>query len=381
MNGSGDVAVLGGGVIGLAIAQALASRGATVRVFERDEPGRAASWAAAGMLAPYTERLDDEALLALCAQSLAMYPSFARACQEDSGVDVQLHLDGIVNAAFSDERLDELTDRARALSQRGIACELLDRSALLVAEPALGRKVLGALLLSGEGYVDNRRLGRALTAACERSGVTIVRDTEQLAIELDNRRVLGVRTHRGFTAARHVIVATGAWSASIPGLRDALAPPVTPVKGQMLALAAPRGFLKRTTWVPGAYLVPREDGRLLVGATVEHAGFDQRVTAEGVRALLDAALDAAPALGSFALTETWAGLRPATPDGRPILGPTGIDGLIMATGHYRNGILLTPITAQLIASFVETGDARPLEPWLLARFEKEGAAAKRMTTP
>jgi glycine oxidase len=147
----------------------------------------------------------------------------------------------------------------------------------------------------------------------------------------------------------------------------------------MLALATPRGFLKRTTWVPGAYLVPRDDGRLLVGATVERVGFDERVTAGGLRLLLDAALDAAPSLGAFAVTETWAGLRPATPDERPILGPTAVDGLILATGHYRNGILLTPATAQSIADFAESGDRTPLEPWLLARFEKEGAGAKRIS--
>ena len=376
-----DVAILGGGLIGLAIAYELAQRGANVRVFERDEPGRAASWAGAGMLAPYTERIGDEPLLQLCAESLSLYPRFVESVQAASGVDVQLHLEGVVNAAFDDERMHELASHARELSERGIGCSVLDRKAALFAAPSLGRPVRGAVVVSGEGYVDNRRLGRALTAACESAGVSIVRETEELAIECDARRVLGVRTHLGFSAATHVVVAAGAWSASVPGLPHACRPPVEPVKGQMLALAAPSGFLKRTTWVPGAYLVPREDGRLLVGATVERCGFDERVTAAGIRALLDAALTAAPSLGGFSVTETWAGLRPGTPDERPVLGPAPLQGLILATGHYRNGILLTPVTARLIADFVASGDASPLAPWLLARFEREGAAAERMTRP
>ena len=380
MRFSGDVAVVGAGLIGLAIADELARRGAQVRVFERDEPGRAASWAGAGMLAPYTERIDDDAMLALCAESLRLYPEFAARVRKISGVDPHLHLDGIVNAAFTDERERARREHAEELRARGIACDVLDRREALLAEPALGRTVRSALLVHGEGYVDNRRLGRALAAACDARGVAIVRGARSLVVECDERRVLGVRTDRGFAPASYVIVAAGAWSNAIDGIPTRCRPPVRFVKGQMLALAAPRGFLKRTTWVPGAYLVPREDGRLLVGATVEPDVEDDRVTASGVRALLDAALEAAPSLGAFTLTEMWAGLRPGTPDERPILGPTGVDGLIMATGHYRNGILLTAVTAQLIADFVASGDVSPLTPWLLGRFEKEGAATARMTS-
>ncbi len=352
---SGDVAIIGAGLIGLATAHELAQRGAAVRVFERGEPGRAASWAGAGMLAPYTERVEDDALLDLCATSLAMYREFAQRIESAGEVSVHLRLDGIVNAAFDDERMQTLRDHAAHLRGQNVACDVLDRSEAMIAEPSLGRHVRGALVVAGEGYVDNRRLGRALTAACEAAGVTIVRNARDVAIESDARRVLGVRSDLGFAPAANVVVATGAWSATVPGLPASCAPPVEPVKGQMLALATPRSFLKRTTWVPGAYLVPRDDGRLLIGATVEHAGFDERVTAGGIRSLLDAALDAAPSLGVFALTEMWAGLRPGTPDERPILGPTPLDGLVLATGHYRNGILLTPVTARLIADFIETG--------------------------
>ncbi|HUA08083.1 MAG TPA: glycine oxidase ThiO [Candidatus Acidoferrales bacterium] len=357
----GDVLVVGGGLIGLAIAFELAERGAAVRVYDRGEPGHGASWAGAGMLAPFAERIEDEPMLALCRDSLARYPAFVERVSRAGGVSVEVALDGIVEAAFDDARLDALAAYARELPARGIACELLDRRATLIAEPSLGKHVTGALVVRGQGYVDNRRLGRALLEACRARGVVVHAPVRDVALECDGRRALGIRSELGFTPARTVINAAGAWAAFVPGLPDFARPPVTPVKGQMLALAAPQGFLRRATWVPGAYLVPRPDGRLLIGATVEpEAGFDERVTAAATHALLHAALAAAPALGAFTVTETWAGLRPATPDGRPLIGPTAIDGLILATGHYRNGILLAPVTAELVASFVETGDIAPL---------------------
>lgn len=349
----GDVAIIGGGVIGLATAFELAGRGATVRVYERGEPGRAASWAAAGMLAPDTERVEDEELRKLCAESLRMYPDFVERVRAASGIDPHLHLDGILNAAFDERAMEELRVHAAQLKTRGIPCALLDRRETIAAEPALGRNVVGSLVLNAEGQVDNRRLGRALSAACESRGAIIFRGVADLYVECDDRRVLGIRTNRGFAAADCVVNAAGSWAASIPGIPAHAAPSVVPVKGQMLALAMPTGFVRRTTWVPGAYLVPRSDGRLLVGATVERAGFDERVTAKGIGSLLEAALVAAPSIGDFALTETWAGLRPGTADGRPIIGATGLEGLFSATGHYRNGILLTPVTAHVIAELVE----------------------------
>ncbi len=349
----GDVAIIGAGLIGLATAFELSERGAVVRVYERGEPGRAASWAGAGMLAPYTEGIEDESLLSLCASSLALYPAFVDRVREASRVDPHLRLDGIVNAAFDDEQLDRLRAHSRELRQRVVPFELLDRSETLALEPALGKHVVGALLVRDEGYVDNRRLGRALVAACESRGVSFVRDAREVSVECDERRVRGIRSNRGFASASYVVNAAGAWAAQLPGIPEYCVPQVEPVKGQMLALAIPNGFVKRTTWVPGAYLVPREDGRLLIGATVEHAGFDERVTANGIRTLLDAALSAAPALANFALTETWAGLRPGTPHGLPYIGPTALEGLLLATGHYRNGILLTPVTARAIADIVE----------------------------
>lgn len=364
---NGDVVIAGAGLIGLSIAFELAGRGAAVRVYDRAEPARAASWAGAGMLAPYTERITDETLLAFCVQSLEEYPAFAARVRDASGIDAHLRLDGVLYAAFEPEGLDALREHGQALQARGVACELLDRAAALANEPWLGTAILGALVKNGEGSVDNRRLGRALAAACQARGVRIERSSS-IALECDSRRALGVRTDRGFVGAGAVVNACGAWAAHLPGVPAACAPPIEPCKGQMVALSVPAGFVRRPTWVPGAYLVPREDGRLLIGATVEATGFEERVTAHGIARLLDAALSAAPSLGGFAMTESWAGLRPATPDGLPVLGPTELDGFFLATGHYRNGILLAPATARSIADSIEGIGRETLEPFSIARF-------------
>jgi glycine oxidase len=375
---NGDVVVAGAGLIGLAIAFELAERGAAVRVYDREEPARAASWAGAGMLAPYTERIANEAMLALCLASLDEYPRFVDRIAGRSGIDPHLKLDGVFYAAFGELELAALRQHAVALRARGVPADLLDRAQALSSEPWLAASLSGALIKQNEGHVDNRRLGRALSTACRARGVRIER-SERLALECDGRRVLGVVTDRGFVAAGAVVNACGAWAAQLPGVPRDCVPPVVPIKGQMLALAAPAGFVRRASWVPGAYLVPRDDGRLLIGATVEAAGFDQRVTGEGMHELLHAALAAAPSLGGFAVTEQWAGLRPGTPDELPVLGATALEGLFLAAGHYRNGILLAPATARLVADAVETGDDSALRPFLLDRFGTEDAHAKRIT--
>jgi glycine oxidase len=365
-------------VIGLAIAFELVERGAVVRVIDRGEPAGAASWAAAGMLAPYTEGVREDSLVRLCAASLREYPDFAARVAAAGGVDAHLQLDGVIHAAFDGAQFDALRRRAQALAEGDVACDVLGRADILAAEPWLAASVVGGLKVAGEGCVDNRRLGRALIAACAARGARIERNSVA-RVECDGRRVLGVHTQLGFVAARAVVNACGAWSGTLAGLPDSCAPPVVPVKGQMIALAAPTGLVRHPTWVSGAYLVPREDGRLLIGATVESAGFDQRVTAKGVNELLHAAIAAAPSLEDFTITESWAGLRPGTPDGLPFLGPTPIDGLLLATGHYRNGILMAPATARLIADTVECGNSPELAPFTIARLRTERASVERIS--
>jgi glycine oxidase len=374
----GDVVVIGAGLIGLAVGFELAQRGATVRIYDRGEPARAASWAGAGILAPYSERLSDEALLEFCAASLREYPAFVERLRAAGELDPHLRLDGVVHVALNDVELERLKRQAHELAQRGVATKLLERAALLAVEPWVGAQVAGGLLIEGEGSVDNRRLGRALVAACAARGVTIER-ARALGVECDARRVLGVRTELGFVGAGAVINACGAWAAHLAGVPPSCIPPVQPIKGQMLALAVPRGFVRHTAWFPDAYLVPRDDGRLLVGATEETTGFDDRVTAQGTRDLLHAALCVAPSLGAFTVTETWAGLRPGTADALPFLGPTPLDGLFLATGHFRNGILLAPATARTVADAVEGKPATELRPFSIERLHAEESAASRIT--
>lgn len=370
------IVIIGAGLIGLAIAFELATRGASVRVLDARAPGKAASWAGAGMLAPYTEALVSRSFEELCVRSLALYPRFVESVRAAGGVDARLRLNGVLEAAYDDAQERRLRAHAEALAARGVAARFLERDETRFLEPALGPGVRGAAYSAAEGSVDNRRLGRALQAACSALGVRIDAPGGEVALEADARRVLGVQTRAGFAAAQTVINAAGAWAGIVDGVPAHVRVPVTPVKGQMLALAMPRGLVRRVTWVPGAYLVPRDDGRLLIGATVENAGFDVRVTAAGTRALLDAALAALPVLGDLAVAETWAGLRPGTPDGLPYIGATALTGYVVATGHYRNGILLAPATARGVADLVEGRPDGALAPFALERKDAPATVAK-----
>lgn len=349
MSTGADVVILGGGVIGLGIAWELARRGADVTLLERDAPGHAASWAAAGMLAPFTEDIQDTQFFDFAVASLRAYPEFARELHAASDVDIRLKLSGILEVAYDDAHATRLSDRVKRFANCGTRMRTIDDTGLAQYDGALARRSCVALLSEEEGQVDNRRLGRALYEAARRVGVRIRRDCAVQALECNARRVLGVTTREGFISASIVVNALGAWSGTLTGVPEQLVVPVTPVKGQMLAVAMPTRYLEHVVWASGVYLVPREDGRLLVGATVEDQGFDQRITAGGMHHLLAGMLRVLPGSAAFAVSETWAGLRPASPDGRPFLGRTTLDGYVLATGHYRNGVLLTPITAQTVA--------------------------------
>jgi glycine oxidase len=321
------------------------------------------------MLAPYTESIESPAFEALCADSLARYPRFVAEVQHFGGVDARLRLDGILDAAFDEAGAARARARVSALSARGIAARYLERDAALMLEPSLGAHVVGAAHSLTEGHVDNRRLGRALRAACGELNVPVEANAGEIVLESDARRVLGVRGRFGFIPARAVVNATGAWATDLHGVPDRAQIRVAPVKGQMLAIAIPKGFVRRVIWIPGnavvshPYLVPRDDGRLLVGATVEPDAHDTRVTARGIAGLLDATLAALPALGDFVVAETWAGVRPGTPDGLPYLGETPLAGYFTASGHFRNGILLAPATAHVMADVLEGKGASALAPF------------------
>lgn len=375
MNLGGDAVVVGGGLIGLGVAHELAGRGATVTLVDTGEPGASASWAGAGLLAPDSEAMPSAALRALSRDSLERYPRFVAGLYEETGVDARLRLDGIVRLAPTVPEGDRLKAHGEELRAEGVATVWLSRAQTVATEPAVAGSVRGALVVEREGHVDNRRLGRALRAACGQRGVRFATQQRSVALEIDERRVRGVRTDGGFIAAHSVVNAAGAWAAAVEGVPAAARITVFPVKGQMLALAMPRGLVRRNVWYPGGYASPRDDGRLLIGATVEDAGFNVRVTAQGLRDLLSAALAALPALRGLTISESWAGVRPATPDGLPYLGATNVEGYFVATGHFRNGILLTPATAQAVADAV-AGVARPdLAPF---RAGRGGPRAERL---
>ncbi len=360
-----DAIVIGAGLIGLAIADDLARRGLTVRVLDERASHEGASWAGAGMLAPHPERAWHEAFEQLCLRSFERYPGFVADLIERTGLDPALRTDGVLIVAPSEAAAERLRARVRELRARGVDATWLDVPQARDAEPAFEAHQHGAVLVAAGGQIDNRLLLAALEAACRREGVTIEREALGVRVEIEHDRVSAVRTKGERFTASTVVNAAGAWAGRIAGVPAAAAVPVTPVKGQMLALAS--ASIRRVTWVEDYYLVPRGEGRLLVGATSEQAQFDQRVTAGAVHGLLASVLERLPGLADAALLETWAGLRPGTPDGLPYLGPTPVEGYVLACGHYRNGILLAPITAFLIAELVAGKRVELDDGFLLAR--------------
>ncbi|GGY84381.1 glycine oxidase ThiO [Streptomyces olivaceoviridis] len=385
-----DVLVIGGGIIGLVTAWRAAQRGLATAVVD-PEPGGGAAQVAAGMLAAVTElHYGEETLLALNLESARRYPAFAAELTELTGHDLGYRRCGTLAIALDADDRAHLRE-LHALQQRsGLASEWLSGRECRRLEPMLAPGVRGGLRVDGDHQIDPRRLAAALVAACERAGVVFHRAwAERLDVVRD--RATGVTTADG-TALRadRVVLAAGSLSGRLAGVPDELLPPVRPVKGQVLRLTVPRRyapFLSRTVRavVRGGqvYLVPRENGELVVGATSEELGWDTTVTAGGVYELLRDAHELVPGITELPLTETRAGLRPGSPDNAPLLGPSGLAGLLLATGHYRNGVLLTPVTGDVLAHALVTGElpqeARPFTPRRFGTARGEGAAVRETT--
>jgi glycine oxidase len=379
--GAPRVAIIGGGVIGLAIAWRLAAQGAAVTILERDAAGSGASHAAAGMLAACVEsEPGEEALTALGRESQARWPAFAAELQCASGVDVELRCEGTLVVALTPDDQARLSHQLVFQHRLGLPLQWISAAETRRREPQLAGRLAGAVASPQDGQVDNRKLAVALRVAAAAAGVAIREQCRVRGIASHGGRVEGVLLADGSRSEADVVVlAAGAWSRGIEGLAPDERPPVRPIKGQMLALrmnpAAP--LIAHVIWAPGAYLVPRRDGRLIVGATVEEKGFDTELTAGGVLALLEAAWRVLPAVEELPIDEMWVGHRPGSRDDAPIIGAGPLDGLIYATGHHRNGILLTPVTADGVADLVRDGAAPPmLQPFGFERFAAQRNAAE-----
>jgi glycine oxidase len=379
VNAAPTVVVIGAGVIGLSIAWRLAQRGAAVTVFDQGAAGAGASRAAAGMLAICAEaEPGEEALVALGRASQALWPEFAREVENAAGLTIDLRSEGTLLLALTADDQARLQHRLAFQKGLGLPVEWISGAEARRREPHLAPGIAGALLSPEDHQVDNRKLVAALRIAAEGTGVTIREHCAVERIVISAGRATGVVLADGKeVAADAIVLAAGAWSRRIEGLPADARPPVRPVKGQTIALrmdpAAP--LLSHVLWAPGAYLAPRRDGRLIVGATVEEKGFDATLTAGGVLALLEATWRALPAVEELPIDEMWVGHRPGSRDDAPILGQSAVDGLVYATGHYRNGILLTPITADTIARLVLDRAVDPvIAPFGMERFHRALAA-------
>jgi glycine oxidase len=357
-----DAVVIGGGVMGLLAARELRKRGLAVTLVERDRPGRQASWASAGILtaARPTETGPDADLKR---RSAELYPNLVADLREESDVDPEMTANGHLLPAFTDDQVRQLHAAARNEPN----AEVVSGASLREAEPAVGPAVLAGLLRPG-GQIDNRRLIRALEVANRRAGVTMISGAAVTEILRDGDKVRGVRTLEGDYLAPIVINAAGSWSRQIPGCDPIM--PVVPQRGEILALDQSAVGLKRVvTKDPDPYLVPRADGRLVIGATRKFVGFNSGFTAGGVQWLLSEAIGMIPGLAEAPLVEIWTGFRPVSMDGQPAIGPSLVEGLYFATGHGPSGIAPAPASIELLVDLITGGKPKiPAEPFDPRRF-------------
>jgi len=346
-----DAIIVGGGVIGLSIARELAVKGRSVLVLDRGNPRDATSWAAAGMLAPQSEADAGNPFFELCLASAKLYRRWSDSLHAESGIDPEYADSGLLFVASTEDALCRLKRNAEWQQSAGLRAEILSSEDARRLEPHLTLPLTGAVLMPGECHVTPRRLLEALTGACAAKGVEIRTGVRVLDVLQERGRATGVRTSSEHFTGGNIVIASGVWSPEIGGLSPVI--PVAPRKGQILSLASnPPAFVRMIRW-EHAYVVPRRNGELIVGATNEDVGFDRSITPAGVGSLLERAQQLSSHLKDLPIRDIWTGLRPATPDGLPVIGKAGVEGLVYATGHYRNGILLAPVTAASVAAFVD----------------------------
>ena len=363
-----DVIIVGAGVIGCSIAWRLAQQGLSVTVFERGRVGGEASRAAAGMLSPQGESQTPGPFFNLCLRSRSMYLDFAKELNDASGIDVEYKDEGTLFVVLQGEDDAEQTKWAKWQLEAGLRLEHVSAEELRKIEPAVSESAARAIFLPEEHQVESRRLMDALEVAMKRAGVELIEDAEVTALAIEHARVTGVVSAGRSLAAGAVVVAAGTWSSQL------LEPigvnvKIIPVRGQMIAVKGETSPIIRVLHSSRVYVVPRRDGRILIGATVENVGFQKAVTVSAIERLLSASVQLVPSLADLEITETWSGLRPDTIDHLPIIGPGGLENLFLATGHFRNGILLAPITAGLMAKSILNGSfPNEIQPFSVERF-------------
>jgi glycine oxidase len=352
------VVIVGGGTIGLSIGFELLRRDRPVVIVERGAAGRGTSWQAAGMLAPDAEiEFEERELYHLNRESLRRWPDFAERVEAASGMDVDYREEGTPSVADDRDSAEALRRLYEFQNEQGLQVEWLTGDDAREIEPYLAPRLSAAVFAPSDHQVDNRRLVQALRAAFEAEGGTLHEQTPVQAVAPDADRPAVVTEDGARIEAERVVIAAGVWARELEGLMPDVQPPVRPVKGQMIQLQRKRPFdLQQVVRGPDAYLAPKSSGRIVIGATSEEMGFDTTVTAGGLYDLLEGAWEVVPGIYDLPVDETWAGLRPASRDHRPILGATEATGVLMAMGHYRHGILLTPVTAEEMADLICTGE-------------------------
>ncbi len=371
-----DAIIVGGGIIGGSLAFELATHKLSVLIVDRQEPGLEASWAAAGMLSPEPESTDDIHVLPLARMSLASYPHFVQLIEEVSGLPGHFRSDGTLKIYFGPDAEGERNRAVALLGDAGLSVESVSTAQARDIEPSIAENATAVAWLPYECSVDPRALTHAVLTAAERERAELSLGTAVNQVLTDRGRCDGVVVGGESFHSKHVVVAAGCFSAGVEGISRYA--PTSPVRGQIVALKPAQSAPKHVLRAHSGYVVPRGDGRVIAGSTSENVGFEKQVTAEGIEQILRAAIELAPSLASALIVDTWSGLRPDTPDHLPILGPTDIEGLWIATGHYRNGILLAPGTARVMREWIV--DGRPslaLEKFSPLRFATQQRIAAR----
>ena len=368
------VIIIGAGIIGLSISFYLKKNNFDVIVIEKDKAGTEASYASAGMLAAQSEFDFYENFMDFCIKSRNMYPDYCKDIEQASGISIEYKKSGMIRPALNEDQEKHLKSNYEWQKKHGFEIEFLNGDKLREIEPKLSKSILSGLYTKNDGQVNNRKLVEALILANKKNNVKIIENCELKDYLIDNNKIIEVKTDNGDIKADIVVNAAGAWSSLIsPGVIKNFE--VKPIRGQLVALQSNKEIMKKVIFASilgkGGYVVPREDNTIILGSTVEDIGFEKRNTEEGINSILKTCFNILPEFKNLKINEKWSGFRPLAEDNLPIIGKTGIEGLILATAHYRNGILLAPITAKAITELIVNDKIMPeIKDFSVNRFNK-----------